>query len=361
MKMRRHLRAATAVAVLAFSIGLAGCSASGEAPSEAPSYDEVQVTWGDLSTTLKWTGSLTYDNPFPVVYQADTATTSTARPGEAAGTTTAETIVTWLAASGSVLDSGDVLYRVNDVPVVFVEGDAVLWRKLGYGSTGDDVEAVERVLTALGYDPYGTVTVDTYFTWRTYQMVERFQEAMGLTETGTFDYRSIIMRPGPIVVTDASVTVGEFLASGDTVLTVSDVTRAVVFPVAPEELPHIKVGDAVEIRLPNGDSTTAVVSIVSAGIDAETQTYEVTAIVSEAIPVTGDKVEVPVSLAVPIATDSLLVPSEALVVRDDGTTSVRVDRSGELSWVAVTVLGTSGQSTAVASDDLAEGDVVAVY
>jgi hypothetical protein len=50
----------------------------------------------------------------------------------------------------------------------------------------------------------------------------------------------------------------------------------------------------------------------------------------------------------------------ALVVRDDGTTSVRVVKNGELTGVDVTVLGTSAQSTAVESDGLTEGDIVAV-
>ncbi len=358
--MTRHMRTATAVAVLAVSIGLGGCSPSGVAPSASPQYDQVQVTWGDLSTTLKWTGTLTYDNPFPIVYQAASSATTTARPGATATAVSATSIVTWVAAPGSVLSSGDVLYRVNNVPVIFLEGDAVLWRELAVGSDGSDVAAVEGALVGLGYDPNSTVVVDDYYRSSTWSMVKRFQEAVGLSETGTFDYRSAVMRPEPVVVTDVSLAVGDSVASGDTVLTVSDATRVVTFPIAPEERPQVKVGDSVQVRLPSGETATAVISLVSAGIDASSQTYGVTAVFAESLPVTGDMVEVSVSLSVPIATDALLVPPKALIVRDDGTTSVRVIESGGLVWVDVTVLGTAEQLTAVKSDDLVEGDLVAV-
>jgi hypothetical protein len=50
----------------------------------------------------------------------------------------------------------------------------------------------------------------------------------------------------------------------------------------------------------------------------------------------------------------------ALIVRDDGATSLGVVKNDELTWVDVTVLGTSGQSTAMESNGLTEGDIVAV-
>jgi multidrug efflux system membrane fusion protein len=360
MTMTRSSCAATAAAILAVSIGLTGCSASTVDPSPSPSYDQVAVTRGDLSTTLKWTGTLTYDNPFPVVYQTATATTSTSRAGSTSSNTSATSIVTWIAAPGSELTSGDILYRVNDVPVVFLEGDGVLWRTLSVGSEGSDVTAVETALESLGYDPNSVVVVDTHYRSSTWSMVKRFQTAMGFTENGTFDYRSVVMRPGPVVVTDVSLAVGDTVASGDTVLTVSDVTRAVTFSIAPEERPQVEAGDPVEVRLPSGGTATAMVSLVSDSLDATSQTYAVTAVIADPIPVTGDKLDVSVSFTVPIATNALLVPPKALIVRDDGTTSVRVVKNDELTWVDVTVLGTSGQSTAVESDGLTEGDIVAV-
>ena len=357
--MRGGMIAAVAASA---ALALGGCAASGPAPSPSASFDAVQVQRGDLSSTLKWTGVLTYDNPFPVVYQvaATATTTTTSRASSAAATTPASSIVTWVAPPGTVLHSGDVAYRVDNVPVVFLEGDAVLWRDLSVGSEGSDVQAVETSLKALGYDPHGYVTADTYYRSSTATMVEAFQTAFGLSQTGTLDYRSTIMRPGDVIVTDETLAVGDSVSSGATVMTVSDTTRVVTFPITPDQRPQVQVGDTVQARLPSGDTATAAVSLVAASLDSSTGTYAVTALFPDPLAVTGDKIDVSVTLVVPLVTNALLVPPEAIVVRDDGTTTVRVVKGGELVPVTVSVLGSAGQLTAVSSGDLTETDTVAV-
>jgi peptidoglycan hydrolase-like protein with peptidoglycan-binding domain len=370
----------------AATVALASCSAAG--PSADPSADpsvspsaSVQsspVTRGDLSESISFSGVLTYDHPFDAVFQkmvTRTTTTSTGGggfggPGGGAAapvttktttvTTAASGTITWVAPAASVLKSGDVLYRVDNIPVILLEGSGVLWRDLKVGSTGDDVQAIEGALSALGYDPNGTVTVDQTFTSLSRAMTQRFEAAYGLTKTTSFPYATVVMRPGDAIVTNIALGVGDAVTTGNTVMTISDTSRVVTFSLAPADRNKIAVGDALTVRLSTGKSVAGTVASISSGLDATTNEYDVVAVVSDPIEGLGDKVDVTVKASVPLATGALLVPSTALVVRDDGTTTVGVLKDGVVTTVVVTVIATAGQNSAVSSSDLSEGDAVVV-
>lgn len=357
--MSTPVRTVLAASVLAATLVLSACTAGGSKPTPSPSYQTETVTLGDLATTEKWGGVLSYDNPFYVVFQEEQAATSNAR-GDTTAVTVSGGMVTGVAAPGTVLHSGDVMYRVDNVPVVFLEGSAVLWRDLTVGSSGDDIAAVEKALRALGYDPSGTVTVDSSYTSLTRAMVKRFQASEGLDETGEFAFRSAIMRPGPVVVVDVSVSVGDEVYAGDVIMTVADTTRAVSFSIDPDQRPLVAVGDEVTVRLPNGDNVPATVSVIASALDADGETYAVTAVVTGEVTESGDRLDVTVSLPVLLEHDVLLVSPSAIIVRDDIGPAVEVLSDGSVTIVPIEILATSGQLTAVASDGLTEGDVVIV-
>ncbi|MGA9595660.1 MAG: peptidoglycan-binding domain-containing protein [Acidimicrobiia bacterium] len=58
-------------------------------------------------------------------------------------------------ASGATLTSGDPILAVGDVERLAMVADGPLWRDLGSGDNGDDVERLQRFLTDLGYDTSG--------------------------------------------------------------------------------------------------------------------------------------------------------------------------------------------------------------
>ena len=335
---------------------LAACSASSVEVSASPSYRTSAVSRGNLSQSVSFPAVLTYDHPFPVVYQG-TASTGGGRGGAPASS---GGVVTWMAPASSVLASGDVMYKVDNVPVVFLEGDAVLWRPLASGDTGADVLAVEKALQSLGYNWKRKVKVDTSYWSTTAAMVRDFETTYGLPITTTFPYRSVVMRPSDVIVTDEALKVGDKVSSGTTVMTVSDTARVATFSVAPADRASVSTGEDVTVRLPNGSSVAATIESISSGLDASTGAYAARAVLSGEAPGVGDKVDVTVKASVPLASDALLVPSTALVKRDDGTTIVRVVRDGGLVDVPVSVVATTNQQTAVTSDGLAEGDNVDV-
>jgi len=117
--------------------------------------------------------------------------------------------ITWLPETGTTLQQGDVVTRVNEVPVILLYGDLPAYRTLKYGSEGADVAQLEAALVALGYDPDGSVTVDEDFDYQTYLMVLDWQEAAGLDDDGRVDPADIVIVPGPVTVGTLTAAVGD--------------------------------------------------------------------------------------------------------------------------------------------------------
>jgi len=129
--------------------------------------------------------------------------------------------LTWLPAVGSILRSGDVVAKVDDEPVVLLDGSLPMYRVLREGVEGEDVLQLESALAALGYDPDGAVTVDEEFTSATAGMVERWQEALGVAETGRVSVGDIVFAPAPAQVIAHDAAVGSSVGPSAPILHVS--------------------------------------------------------------------------------------------------------------------------------------------
>ena len=130
--------------------------------------------------------------------------------------------VTLVAEVGTTLEQGDVLFVVDDQPVVLLYGDVPMYRSLDSGSeAGPDVEQLERAMVELGYDPDDTVTVDEEFTFRTTQMVKRWQSDVGADDDGAIDMGEVVFLPGPVHVKETTVQPGSSIGAGSVVMTVS--------------------------------------------------------------------------------------------------------------------------------------------
>ncbi len=122
-------------------------------------------------------------------------------------------VLTWLAGVGEVVESGDVFARIDEAPVVVLEGSVPMYRVLRSGVEGEDVLQLEEALVALGYDPDGTVTVDEEYTSATTDLVERWQEALGLSETGRVAPGEVFFAPLPAQVLGQQAVVGAVVSS----------------------------------------------------------------------------------------------------------------------------------------------------
>ncbi len=144
-------------------------------------------------------------------------TDETTTVGAAAnGTVTAVAV-----AAGDTIAQGDALYWIDGEPVVALYGDVPAYRTLADLSdnmTGEDILQLETALTDLGYDPDRLVTVDDEFSAATEDLVERWQEGIGAEVDGTVDLGDIVFIDGPTTIGDVLVAPGDTIGSGTPVL-----------------------------------------------------------------------------------------------------------------------------------------------
>jgi peptidoglycan hydrolase-like protein with peptidoglycan-binding domain len=130
-------------------------------------------------------------------------------------------VLTWLVEAGTILESGDVFARIDEQPVMVLEGELPMYRTLKDDVEGTDVLQLEQALVDLGYDPDGDVTVDEEFTYFTEVMVEAWQEDMGLEETGRIEVGDLVFAPLPAQVLAEQAVVGTTVNSSTPILSVS--------------------------------------------------------------------------------------------------------------------------------------------
>ena len=181
-----------ALAAVALPAGEAFAGAAGTADKQTT---VATVTRGALAAQLGTPGTLQYlAQPDGAPYTVVDHTTGT---------------FTSLPAVGDVIDQGQVLYRVDDQPVVLLDGTTPAYRSLSEGDTGPDVKQLNADLVELGYaprtqlDPYSN-----YFSPSTADALEQLQERLGLTETGTLPFGQAVFLPAPIRITAVNATLG---------------------------------------------------------------------------------------------------------------------------------------------------------
>ena len=106
--------------------------------AQEPPANTAKVEKGELSAMVSLDGTLTYrarsdGSPYSAINQA-------------------RGIYTKLPDEGDKVDCGDVLYRVDDDPVLLLCGTVPAYRDLHSGDKGKDVRQLNRNLHELGYD-----------------------------------------------------------------------------------------------------------------------------------------------------------------------------------------------------------------
>ncbi|MET8980736.1 peptidoglycan-binding domain-containing protein [Streptomyces sp. NPDC004539] len=294
---RRTVLVASALVVVAAVavVGALGLGGDGsEAGSSAPprSGSTVPATRTTLTERTTVDGQLGYGTEIPL-------------PVKATGT------VTWLPAEGTTVERGGPLLRVDDRPVVLLHGTLPMYRELGLtagtqqgtrqeaGTEGDtqgsgdqgrtdetsgtpepsgpptpggagagaggtggtlhgmDVLQFESNLAALGYTGF---TVDEEFTDLTARAVKRWQNSLGLPQTGTVGIGDVVYSAGKVRIGHASVRLGS--PTTDDVLTYTGTSRKVVVNASAAEDSWAVRGAAVTIGLPDGKSVKGEVASV---------------------------------------------------------------------------------------------------
>jgi len=349
MSRRRRTLAWTASAVALAACCVAGTlvvtgatGASDAADEAAPAIATTTgtVERGTLSGTTAQTGKLTRPAGPPI-------------GGPVAGT------LTEVPATGTALHARDVLYRVDNAPVVFFEGELPQWRPFEAGmAKGPDVRQLEANLQAWGY--LG-VAADEVFDWRTTKAVRDWQRDAGLERTGTIELGRVLFHTGELVVDAVEATSGAQVG-GSTVYTTRRTERVVTVDLAVGS-PLAVVGTVVRVRLPDGTTAPATVREVGPPRATDDGRTTVTTTVGFDDPTApGDLTDAGVTadFVSAVREDVLSVPVLALGAAADGGFVVDVVQpDGSTTSVPVETGLFAGDRVEV-TGDVEAGDVVVV-
>lgn len=214
---------AAAIAIWAISDGTSSATTTTVATLNTV---EVERTTLEEITTLD--GTLGFVAGDPIVYAGsqDGIVTISA---DATGT------VTSLPGEGETIVEGEVLYTLDEQPVIVFYGSVPAYRTLSTRSSdGDDVLQLEEALTRLGYDEDGELSLDGDFTDATRDAIEALQEDLGIDDTGSLQFGSYVFVQEPVFVADTLTELGTNVSPGIPVIATSTMPGGTVTAAASE-------------------------------------------------------------------------------------------------------------------------------
>jgi hypothetical protein len=368
-----------AILVTGVAVVMPGAKQATSATTEQPA-NTAPVEQRELAAMVSVSGALTYraqsdGSPYSVINQASGTYTELPVPGQ-------------------VITQGQVLYGVNDSPVVLLYGSTPAYRTLSAGATGADVAELNANLVALGDATSAQLSpTSTSFGLATTTALKRLQAALGVTQNGTLILGQALFEPSAVRVTILSAPLGGDTQTGQTVMQATSTTRQVQVALDAAQQSDVAVGDRVTITLPNNQTTSGVVASVgtvatcpassasggsssvaaaqgtgtcssdgSGGSSAPTIAMDVTPS-DPAATGTWDQAPVQVSITTATVPSALVVPVTALLAQSGGGYAVEVVGVGGINHLVAVSLGLFDDADGlvqVTSSALATGQRVVV-
>ena len=361
--MRKRWVLPGAAVVVAVTVTGGVVAMSGAKPAtpadQGPPANTGTVEKGRLSDMVSQYGTLTYrarsdGSPYPVINRAR-------------GT------YTKLPDAGDRVDCGDVLYRVNDKPVLLLCGSTPAYRSLSEGDTGRDVRELNANLVHLGYATRARLDPSSHvFGSETASALEKLQARLGEDRTGSLKLGQAVFLPQSVRIAKATGELGGSARPGAPVLFATSDTPEVRIDLDPAQQSDVKKGDRARITLPGNRSVTGKVdrlgrvARVPEGRDTNAGGATIPAYISLDDPAKArglDRAPVQVEITTRGVERALSVPVTAIVGRSGGGFAVEVVRAdGRRELVAVKpgLFDTAGGRVQVVQGDLREGDRVVV-
>jgi peptidoglycan hydrolase-like protein with peptidoglycan-binding domain len=322
-------------AALAAAVGTAGLLAANKRPDDTGMPQVTRVSTGtaavsrvDIAERRQVNGTLGYAGAFNVIASG---------PG----------LLTQVPAVGTVVSRGQTVYETDGKPVVLMYGGRPSWRVFERGmADGADIEQLESNLRQLGYG--NGLTVDQHFNNATYLAVRRWQQAAGLTVTGSVPLGQVVFMPNAVRISTYDLQLGAQVEPGTVVEHGTSDRPAITVQLSPQQLPNAKVNDRVVVTLPDGTPRGGKIAEIGpvavppsessnansgGGNNSNQSTVPVTVQADGTISGFLDQTQVRVAITVEIHSRVLAVPITALnavpdgryeVIVVDGTTTRRV-------------------------------------
>ena len=304
--------------------------------SAGPCATDAQAVASDRVSVTAATGKVQADQ------RALSAADATLTQSESSAATYGQNAVyTMLPKVGQIVGRGRPLYAIGGEPAYLFYGAVPASRAFRAGmSPGADVSELNRNLRG-----YGAPSGET-FTAATSLAIERFQSEQHQRATGQLPLGSVVFEPGAVRVTSVTPTDGSSVQAG-AVLGITSTRRVVTIALDASQQTSIKVGDAVEITLPDNSTTPGHVSFVGTvatvpsdnGNGSSSPTIEVD-VTPDQPAATGrlDQAPVDVSITTASVSNVLVAPVNALLALAGGGYAVEiVEATGVHQLVAVSV------------------------
>lgn len=361
-----------ALAATGGAVVMSGASQVTQAAQEPPPVT-AKVTKGRLSAMVSLDGTLSYrarsdGSPYSVINQAQGRYTA-------------------LPNVGDKIECGQVLYRVDNKPVLLLCGAVPAYRDLHYGHVGSDVRELNWNLHTLGYDAKAGVDInpnDDVFTWMTDRALKVLQHDTGGSVTGELGVDAAVFLPESARIakvagasdgsnqSGAQVLPGGSAQPGTQVLLATSDTPEVQVDLDASQQGEVKEGDTAQITLPGNRSVTGKVDrlgTVAQTPDGQTGGKPAAATIpayislDDAASARGlDMAPVQVEITTDGVDSALSVPVTAIVGKSGGGFAVEVVREGgrrELVGVKLGLFDTTNGRVEV-EGDVSEGDQVVV-
>jgi HlyD family secretion protein len=357
VKRRTWVLAGAAVLVaVAGTAGMVVASGANQATPAAqePPANTAKVERGKLSAMVSLDGTLTYrarsdGSPYSAINQAG-------------GT------YTELPDAGEKVDCGDVIYRVDDHPVLLLCGTVPAYRDLDSGDEGKDVLQLNRNLHKLGYD---ADPGHSGFTAKTEEALEKLKADKGFDETEGLHIDDAVFLPRSARIAAVRAELGGPASPGAQVAQATSDTLEVRVDLDASQQGVVKVGDLAQITLPGNKSVKGKVDRLGRvaqapeGENANAGAATIPAYIGLDNPKQAsglDRAPVQVDITTEGVDSALSVPATALVGKSGGGFAVEVVRDGEPGELVAVELGLfdTANGRVEVEGDLREGDQVVV-
>jgi peptidoglycan hydrolase-like protein with peptidoglycan-binding domain len=340
-------RAAAALWVAAALVsGCAGAVANEPRDgTTAAAVATTSVTRRDLTIRDELDGSLGYVGAVPLVAGRDG-------------------ILTRMPSAGAVVRRGDVVAEIDGVATRLLLGDRPAWRRLAVGCpSGPDIGQLNDNLAALGYAERDELPSEL-FDWRTRQAVYRWQDDLGLRQTGAVELGDVMFLPYGIRIGTAEAQRGTRVSAGQILANATRRKRVVTVDLDAARRGSLSEDSPVVVVLPDRTRVDATVRSIGRVVSAPAvpdDTPNVKVEIELVEGAAGELEAAPVIVIIErvLAEDALTVPVGALMALAEGGYAVERVAAGGTEQVAVEP-GQFADGLVEISGDIAEGDQVVV-
>lgn len=337
--------------------GVTTPSASSSIPErilrDTEELNTAEVVRRDLIDTEEFSGTLGFGDPEPLY------------------TNTSGIVTGRLPEEGEVLDVGATLFEVNSYPVVLLRGDRPMYRPFqSQMEDGPDVQQLEQALADMEIPGYEEMTVNENFTPVTEDVVQEWQNRLGVDETGIIDMGFVVFIEEPFRISSVNVTVGQQLGPQAAAFSITGQYQEIVSNIDPGDAEIVNEMDEVEVELPDGRVSPGIVSEVArvakrlpnaqTGGLADPTIEVIIILLDEEASARFDAAPVNWTITKQVTPDALVVPASALIATVDGDFAVEVVANGSTTLVPVEVGTFVDAFVEITAGDLEVGDLVRI-